>query len=209
MAGKFTKPRETRKKRKWWPWLVAGLCLLTVAAVLFFLRRDGAALSAPTLTVETPQKLSRAATEEFALKVTVSDLGEAAYPAASMTIAFDPSRLEFLGVEEGNVPVSDDATGQKLPEWSWNSDSANATGTINLMYLDMTGGRCAFRRALLPENERVVLRLRFRLRGSVAAGDVLDLTVQDAVFAASDETQSLAVTADSLKIRNSKVVIVE
>ena len=38
----------------------------------------------------------------------------------------------------------------------------------------------------------MVLRLSFRLRGSARAGDVFDLIVEDAVFAASDESQSLA-----------------
>jgi hypothetical protein len=73
----------------------------------------------------------------------------------------------------------------------------------------MTGGDYAFRRELLAENDNVVLRLQFRLRGSVRAGDVMELVVEDAVFAAFDETQSLAMTTDTLKIKNSKMVIVE
>jgi len=54
-----------------------------------------------------------------------------------------------------------------------------------------------------------VLCLRFRLRGSVRPGDVLDLILEDAVFAASDESQSLAMTTDTLKIRNGKIVVGE
>ena len=53
------------------------------------------------------------------------------------------------------------------------------------------------------------LSRKFRLRGSVRAGDVLDLIVEDAVFAASDETQSLAMTTDTLKVKNGKIVIGE
>jgi hypothetical protein len=37
----------------------------------------------------------------------------------------------------------------------------------------------------------------------------MELVVEDAVFAAFDETQSLAMTTDTLKIKNSKMVIVE
>ena len=55
----------------------------------------------------------------------------------------------------------------------------------------------------------MVLRLRFRLRGSARAGDVLELTVEDAVFAASDEDQSLAMTTDTLKTKNGRLVIGE
>jgi hypothetical protein len=55
----------------------------------------------------------------------------------------------------------------------------------------------------------VVLRLKFRLRGSAKAGDVLDLIVEDAVFAASNETQSLAMTTNTLKVKNGRLVIGE
>ena len=34
------------------------------------------------------------------------------------------------------------------------------------MYLDMTGGKNAFSKDLLAEDNNVVLRLKFRLRGS-------------------------------------------
>ena len=71
----------------------------------------------------------------------------------------------------------------------------------------MTGGKNAFSKELLAEDDNVVLRLKFRLRGSVRAGDVCDLIVEDAVFAASDETQSLAMTTNTLTVKNGKIVI--
>ena len=77
------------------------------------------------------------------------------------------------------------------------------------MYLDMTGGRYAFSRELLAEEDNVVLRLTFRVRGSVRTGDVLDLIVEDAVFAASEEKDSLAMTRNTLRVRNSRIVIGE
>ena len=75
------------------------------------------------------------------------------------------------------------------------------------MYLDTTGGKNAFTKELLAEEDNVVIRLKFRLRGSARTGDVYDLIVEDAVFAASDETNSLAMTRDTLKVRNGKIVI--
>ena len=141
----------------------------------------------------------------------MSDLGDARYPAMSMSIAFDSSRLEFLGVEEGNIFILSDenSTGQQLPDWSYNVGISNDTGLINIMYLDMTGGRNAFTKDLLADDYNVVLRLKFRMRGSVRPGDVLDLIVEDAVFAASDEAQSLAMTRDTLKVKNGKIVVGE
>ena len=209
MAGKFESTEK--KKRKKWPWILAICLLLIAAAALYYFYFYQGNSGTPTLIVETPQKLSASETEEFTLDVTVSALGEARYPAMSMSIAFDPSRLEFLGVEEGNIFILSDenSTGQQLPDWSYNVQNSNDTGRINIMYLDMTGGKNAFSKELLAEDYNVVLRLKFRLRGSVRAGDVLDLIVEDAVFAASDETQSLAMTTDTLKVKNGKIVVGE
>ena len=207
MAGKY-ESNGTKKKK--WPWILGGCVLLTVI-VFLLIRCSGPDSGVPTLVVETPQKLSASRKEEVTLDVTVSGLGEARYPAMSMSIAFDSSRLEFLGVGEGNVFILSDenSSGQQLPDWSCNVQSSNDTGLINIMYLDMTGGKNTFTRELLAEDYNVVLRLRFRLRGSVRPGDVLELTVEDAVFAASDETQSLAMTMDTLKVRNGRLVIGE
>ena len=209
MAGKYESTEK--KKRKKWPWIVVICLLLIAAAALYYFYFYQGDSGTPTLIVETPQKLSVSQTEDFTLDVTVSDLGDARYPAMSMSIAFDSSRLEFLGVEEGNIFILSDenSTGQQLPNWSCNVQSSNDTGLINIMYLDMTGGRNAFTKDLLADDYNVVLRLKFRLRGSVRPGDVLDLIVEDAVFAASDETQSLAMTRDTLKVKNGRLVIGE
>ena len=209
MAGKFESTEK--KKRKKWPWILVICLLLIAAATLYYFYFYQGDSGTPTLVVETPQKLSVSQTEDFTLDVTVSDLGDARYPAMSMSIAFDSSRLEFLGVEEGNIFILSDenSTGQQLPDWSCNVQSSNDTSLINIMYLDMTGGRNAFTKDLLADDYNVVLRLKFRLRGSARPGDVIDLIVEDAVFAASDETQSLAMNRNTLKIKNGRLVIGE
>lgn len=205
MAGKY---ENEQKKKKKWPWIV-GVCVLAVILALLLARCNGEQEKIPTLTIETPQKMSLSDTDEFTLEVTVSALGDALYPAASMSISFDSSRLEFLGVEEGNIFIlsAESNSGQQLPDWSCNTQVCNETGMINIMYLDMTGGKYAFSKDLLAEDDNVVLRLKFRLRGSVRSGDVLDLILEDAVFAASDETQSLAMTLDTLKTKDGRIVI--
>ena len=200
---------EKQRKKKWL-WIL-GACILIAVLVLLLTRCSGTDFGVPTLIVETPQKLSATGTDEFTLDVTVSNLGEARYPAMSISISFDSSRLEFLGVEEGNIFILSDESnnGQQLPDWSCNVQNSNDTGRINIIYLDMTGGRNAFTQELLAKDYNVVLRLKFRLRGSSRPGDVLDLIVDDAVFAASDETQSLAMTTGTLKTRNGRLVIGE
>ena len=198
-----------KKKKVKWP-VITGIALMILVLIFLLVKCDGDS-GEPILIVETPQKLSISGTKDFTLDVTISDLGEVRYPAMSMSISFDSSRLEFLGVEEGNMFILSDEnkTGQKLPDWSCNVQNSNDTGLINIMYLDMTGGRNAFSKELLADDYNVVLRLKFRLRGSVRSGDVLDLIVEDAVFAASDETQSLAMTRDTLKVKNGRLVIGE
>ena len=201
------------KRNKILCFIVGGVLIVSaVLLCIFLIPKDGGEQNkdTPTLTVETPQKLSISDTDTFVLDVTVSSFGDAIYPAASMSIAFDASRLEFLGIEEGNVFIkSDNTSGQTLPEWSYNTAACNESGRINVMYLDMTGGKNAFSKDLLHEDNNVVLRLKFRLRGSARVGDVCDLVVEDAVFAASDETQSLAMTTNTLTVKNGKLVIGE
>ena len=207
------RPMDPKTKKKLFIGIGAGVLLLLL--ILFLLLFKGCDHSifggTPTLTIETPQKISKSETEEFSLDVMISSFGDAIYPAASMSISFDSSRLEFIGVEEGNVFIRNDDgdVPQKLPNWSCNPEQCNKSGKINIMYLDTTGGKNAFSKELLAEEDNVVLRLTFRVRGSVRTGDVLDLIVEDAVFAASEEKDSLAMTRNTLRVRNSRIVIGE
>lgn len=203
MKGMFQSKSFRRKKV---PAFLGGLILLLLLSLLLA-RCTGIGGKKPILAVETPQKLSASQTETFTLDVTISDLEETLYPAMSMSIRFDPSCLEFLGIEEGNVFVTDSQVGRALPQWSCNPQQCNKSGLINIMYLDLTGGKSAFTKTLLAEENNVILRLSFRLRGSARSGDVYDLILEDAVFAASDETQSLAMTRETLKTKNAKIVV--
>lgn len=189
------------------PFLIGGILILLLILLLVLTRCSGVGGKTPVLTVETPQKLSASQTDTFTLDVAISELRDTLYPAMSMSLRFDPSCLEFLGIEEGNVFVTDSQVGRKLPQWSCNPEQCNKTGLINIMYLDLTGGKEAFTQNLLAEEDNVVLRLSFRLRGSARSGDVYDLMVEDAVFAASDESQSLAMTQGTLKVKNGKIVV--
>ena len=193
-------------KRKIAAAILPGILILLLTLSLILARCSGSS-PLPTLTVETPQKLSASLTDTFTLDVTISELGETLYPAMSMSLRFDPSCLEFLGVEEGNVFVTDLQVGKALPQWSCSPDQCNKTGKINIMYLYLTGGKAAFTQELLSGEKDVVLRLAFRLRGSARSGDVYDLILEDAVFAASDESQSLSMIQGTMKTKNGKIVV--
>lgn len=204
---------EEKKNSKKKVIIIVLLVLIALAVPAFFLFGDGGALSlAPAVTVETPNKMSRSDRGEFTLDVTLSDLKEGElYPAASFSMNFDANKLEFLGLEEGNVlvPCEKKANGAvtELPKWGVNVERSNEIGQINVMYLDLTGGRQAFSKDLLPDGDRVLFRLRFKLRGSVQSGDIIEISFADAVFAASDEKDSLASVKNTLKTHSGRVII--
>lgn len=195
--------------------ICVGIISLIILGIYFFFFKDDIQdnneKQVPTLAIDTPKKVKPSEDDEFTLDVKINTLGVGIYPAASMSISFDASRLEFVGIEEGNVFVGIEGNNKfyNLPEWSCNPEQCNKTGLINIMYLDLTAGKNAFNQALLAEDDNVVIRLKFRLRGSVRQGDVCDLIFEDAVFAASNESDSLAMTKDTLKVRNGKIIIGE
>ena len=190
--------------------IIGSVLLIFLLVFLFlFLHRGGVLPSAPAVTVETPAKMEEKDREPFSLELQLTSLGESVYPAASFSISFDPAKLEFLGISEGNVIIknSESVSGTALPEWNVNVARSNETGIINIMYIDMTGGKNAFSKELLRDQGNVLLLLDFRLRGSVRAGDILELSLDDAVFAASDEAESLSGTAGTLRTINGRIVI--
>lgn len=206
----LTEGTERKQKKK----AIIIIAILTAAVavglLLFFLLRPSGVISGkPVLSLQTPDKRKFGDTSPFTVELCLSRLGDELYPAASFSIGFDKSRLEFLGLEEGNVAVFDNASGEKMPEWSVNVGQSNSTGTINIMYLDVTGGKNAFSQELLSDKENVVLRLSFRLRGRAGRSDVYETEIKDAVFAANDEKNSLAKANGTLKTKNGKIVVGE
>ena len=203
--------KNSKKKKK--IIIITIAVILVILLILFFvLKKNDILNSKPTLIVETPQKISLSQDDTVNLDVTITNLGEAKYPAFSSSISFDNSKLEFLGLEEGNVFVYNNATSGedvKLPELSCNAEQCNKSGLINIMYLDTTGGKNAFCKDLLEDEDNVMYRMNFRIKGSARAGEVYDLIVEDAVFAASNEKESLATTQETLKVKNGKIVVGE
>lgn len=210
--GKSTSEKKQVLSKKKKIAIIVSVVLLAAIAVflIFFLRGCDSLLTAvPAVTIEIPDKKSASDHEPFSLELQLSALGDEVYPAASFSISFDSLKLEFLGIEEGNVMITDSqsASGYQLPEWSVNVEHSNEVGQINLMYLDMTGGNYAFIKDALDENGNILLHLMFRLRGSAKSGDIYELSFDDAIFAASDEANSLASSKGTLKTNNGRIVI--
>lgn len=194
----------------------AAVLLATIAVTLFFLLRGhGDALFAPTLTLLSPAPVSADNREEINIDVVLSELPDRVFPAASLSVRFDKNKLEFLGVRQGTMMTLGQSTQEEItyniPIWENNVTVANQTGEINTMYLDITGGTFAYVAEGFAKQEKdILLRLRFRLRDSVQAGEVFDITVSDAVIAAVGGAQSrtsLATSLRTLKAYSAKIVV--
>jgi hypothetical protein len=100
-----------------------------------------------------------------------------------------------------------------IPIWRSDVEASNRAGRINTMYLDITGGDFSYvREGFARERHDIVLRLVFRLRDSVQAGDILDITVADAVIATiggSENRTSLATdpAMSTLRAYSAKIVV--
>ena len=80
-------------KKKKMAILAAVFAVLILAGILIFILLGNAAAQKPTLTVETPQKISAGSSETITIDVSISALGDALYPAMSVSLGFDSSRL--------------------------------------------------------------------------------------------------------------------
>ncbi len=179
---------------------------ITFGAVLLLLLLSLAVYWASRGTAAPVLSIADAGGEgEIAVPVTLSSLGDAAYPAASAEILFDNSRLRFLGVEPGEVTVATE-DGRRPPVWRVNPERCNRTGRIALLYFDADAS-LPFDAESVPYENAVLFTLRFAAVPGQTGGSALSFS--DAVFAASDEERSLSMADGSLKTKDGTVVVGE
>lgn len=82
--------------------LIAAVIIAIFAVILINNTERFPMDSTMRIEIDTPQKVSLS-DETVTLDVMLSGLGDTLYPAASMSISFDPTRLELVGVEEGKA----------------------------------------------------------------------------------------------------------
>lgn len=172
--------------------LALALLLAAAGAVWGFNLLD----SRPTLSFESLQPFEASDRNEFSVSLLLSDLPDALYPAASVTVRFDSNKLEFTGIKMGTMMVYDNYVPEEsagnaaytIPVWTCkDTDAANRSGTISGMYLDMTAGKNAYGLGGFdPKIKNVPLRLGFKLKDSVAKGERLELSITEATFATLD-----------------------
>lgn len=196
---------------------IAAFVAIVIGLIILFLNRNsqtakvGSFSTGPAVFIEIPDKMDKKDRSEFELGVFVTKLGKDIYPAASFSISFDPSKLEFLGLEEGNVLIldSDSPTGENLPEWNVDVETSNKTGLINVMYLDISGKDKGFSQEKLYDKDNSLFYLKFKLRGSVREKEMYEISFKDAVFACEDDSKSLSMLSKKLKTKDSFVMILD
>lgn len=211
IRSKFLKKKRNRV------FIICCTVLLIAGIVLAVLLGGGVLgeLFAPSITLMSPAPIAANYREEIVVDVVVSDLPDNVYPAASLSVEFDKDKLEFTGIKQGTMMTLGDSTKEKktynIPIWKSDIEVSNRSGEINTMYLDITGGKFAYDRDGFDEKDKnILLRLTFRLRDSVQAGEVYHITVRDAVIATIDGTEnrtSLATNLRTLKAYSAKIVV--
>lgn len=146
----------------------------------------------PTLKLHSPEKnISVGHKEEIVIPATLSRLADDSYPATSVSIKFDNSKLEFVNFTIGTMETYNDYDETKnedpkfkIPQWVYNVDVANQEGEINAMYLDTTAGKNAYNKYGFKKKEKdIPFKLVFKLKDSVIPNDKLIIDIDEAVFA--------------------------
>ena len=206
---------EKKKGKKTAAVIILTAVILLAAGFLiwwFFIKPVNNDERIPEVRINTPGKIELSE-DGFSLPVTLSAMPEnELFPALSISITFDNTKLKFLGIDDGNVLVLSDENEQgaslNLPDWSVNTTFANQSGRINIMYLDSTAGRYAFTAdGFDSETKNILCKLKFEFRGSAADGDIYDFVIKDACVASSDEEKSLAMTKGTLKAVDGRLII--
>ena len=192
--------------------LLLGLACLAVlaTAVVIFASSPSSEPTASSeqellasVTLETPAPVASTSREEIVIDVVVNELPDREYPAASLSIHFDNDRLEFVGVRHGTMVTRGPGGDYSVPAWSNDVTAANEYGIINIMYLDLTAGEHPY----VITDEDLLLSLVFRLTDGLQSGDVLHVTLEDAVFATLDEAYSVTMMDGHLRGFNAQIIV--
>lgn len=212
-----SRKRPHRKKGFVAFFLCAAAAIAAIVLFLFFRGGTLDTLFAPSLTLMSPAPVSVSDREEIIVNAVLSDLPDRVFPAASISVKFDKNKLEFVEVKQGTMMTLGNSKGDEqtwnIPIWEGDVATSNRLGEVNIMYLDITGGKFAYVREGFHKNDNdILVRLAFRLKDSAGAGDIYHITVKDAVIATvggAENNTSLATGKQTLKSYPAKIVVQE
>lgn len=154
------------------------------------------------LLLEYDEDLTANSQEEIIIPVKLSYLPSGVYPSASISIEFDKEKLEFTGIDKGTMQ---DFSNQ-VPAWNVDVDATNESGVVNAIYLDKSVGKNSYYKSGFEKGTKdTVLNLKFKLKDSARAKDILHLNIADAVFATVNgdtDNSSLSTFKNTMKNKN-------
>lgn len=179
--------RVSNKKRN----VIIALLLLLIGILLiiFFYRRN--IKSAKTMVYLSSEDLSHG-DEYVTVDVQVSNLPDYLFPAVSTSVKFDNEALDLVEVVNGDMEVYENGETNSemliVPDWTYDIQAANESGSANLMYLDMSGGNQAFNiNGFEQESKNTLFTLKFKLKNGKSSGDSLKFTIDEATLATVDD----------------------
>ncbi len=200
---------KTKKKAL----VIGAMLLIIVLAIILVWMLRGGTLKKPSIYLETKSELVEMSGEEFFVNVKLSSMPEDGfYPASSFSLVFDKTKLEFLGLRDGTMTVSDESgENMEIPVWQCNTAISNENEKINAMYIDMSASNNSYRfQDFETEKKDILVRLQFKLRDSAIAGDEITLSFDDAILASIEESsgvKSLSLVDRTLKAKEFSVKV--
>lgn len=155
-----------------------------------------------TMVLEQKGEILEGSEAEIKIPVKLSGIPAKTFPAASMSVSFEKDKLEFIGIEKGTI---ENYLGE-VPEWKIDVKASNKLGTVNAIYLDKSGSKNSYcKSGFKPKTKDVVLYLKFKLTKEAKVKDLINLKIDDAVFATvkgdSDNT-SLSTSNGNMAVKN-------
>lgn len=202
-------------KRTWIAGVVAALVMIGILIVSALGSSVDEETGEPSVTLMSPPPAVKSEKEEIIIDVVVSNLPDEIFPAASLSVEFPTDKLEFANVKAGTMmitnTVAQESVEYQIPSWEYDVPAANELGIVNTMYLDMTGGQCAYTRDGFIKGEKdILISLIFKLKEEAQAGDIYNVNIKDAVFATiDDEDTGLATNNNTLKAYPAKIMVKE
>ena len=158
-----------------------------------------------SVTLTTPAAINASDRSEIVIDVVTNNLPNREFPAASLSVSFDNNFIKFVGIRQGNMMVRGNTIDSfNIPLWHSDVEVANTNGKINTMYLDMSGGNHPY---IIDDENDILLRFVFRLKDSVSPGEIHHVVIEDVIFAAVDETESIGNGLGNLLAFNAQIIV--
>lgn len=165
---------NTKTKKKL-IWRIGVLLVIILLVTIVFLFKH---TTQPNISIDD---MKAKAGDNVCVDVHISSF-EDDYLATSFIIDFDQDKLEFVSIEQGNIPVESVDGTRSYPVWQYDAYTANLEGSVKTMYLDTTGGDNVLLCSTGTKKD-ALFRLNFKVKYTVTVDEELTIDFSQATFA--------------------------